>query len=165
MQPSVGKTIYALADSLSKELNSEEILTSFKEHFVNKSSPLCLLNYSLTPHPDKQDSVCCHASLMLFEKKYQVNGEGNGPISALVNALDQAGLKHFNLVDYYSHAIAKGSDADSAAYIQLRSMDNKQSIAWGCGVDSSIQKAGLKALVSASNLLYSLHPSSFPHYA
>jgi len=44
-----------------------------------------------------------------------------------------------------------GSDADSAAYILLHSDDGKE--AWGCGVDPSIEIAGVRALVSACNLL------------
>ena len=59
--------------------------------------------------------------------------------------------KDFNLKDYRSHAIKGGSDADSAAYILLESFDGKE--AWGCGVDPSIEIAGVKALISALNLL------------
>ena len=43
------------------------------------------------------------------------------------------------------------SDSDSAAYIQLQKSDGEK-LVWGCGVDSSIEMAGLKALVSAWNL-------------
>ncbi|MGB2092110.1 MAG: alpha-isopropylmalate synthase regulatory domain-containing protein [Akkermansiaceae bacterium] len=52
-----------------------------------------------------------------------------------------------------------GSDADSAAYIQLQSLEDN-SLAWGCGVDPSIEMAGLKALVCAANLLATAKTSS-----
>ena len=83
----------------------------------------------------------------------EIVGLGNGPINAFVGALDAAGLKDFNLTDYRSHAVRGGSDADSAAYIQLKGANGDGRIAWGCGVDPSIEMAGLKALVSAVNLL------------
>ena len=73
--------------------------------------------------------------------------------TAFVHALETAGLKDFTLTDYRSHAIRGGSDSDSAAYIQLRSNENNRTI-WGCGVDPSIEMAGLKSLVSSYNLLH-----------
>ncbi|MDA8992105.1 hypothetical protein N9F61_01540, partial [Akkermansiaceae bacterium] len=52
---------------------------------------------------------------------------------------------------YRSHAVRGGSSSDAAAYVQLRHDDGR--ILWGVGVDPSIEMAGLKALVSAWNLL------------
>ena len=81
----------------------------------------------------------------------KINGVGNGLINAFVQALAEAGKKNFTLTDYRSHAVRGGSDADSAAYIQLKG--DAGELVWGCGVDPSIEMAGLKALVSAYNLL------------
>ena len=81
----------------------------------------------------------------------EATGIGNGPINSFVNALESLGLKDFKLSDYRSHAINHGSDADSAAYILLEK-EGSAGI-WGCGVDPSIELAGVKALVSAWNLL------------
>jgi 2-isopropylmalate synthase len=96
--------------------------------------------------------VACHADISINGELKKISGLGNGPINAFVHALEQVGLKTFTLTDYRSHAVRGGSDADSAAYIQLKSLDD-QTLVWGCGVDPSIEMAGLKALVSAANLL------------
>ena len=69
-----------------------------------------------------------------------------------MQALEQVNLKDFTLTDYRSHAIRGGSDADSAAYVQLQSTTSN-AIVWGAGVDPSIEIAGIQALVSAFNLL------------
>jgi len=69
----------------------------------------------------------------------------------LVHVLEQLGLKDFVLTDYRSHAVRGGSSSDAAAYVQLRHQDGR--ILWGVGVDPSIEMAGVKALVSAWNLL------------
>ena len=81
----------------------------------------------------------------------EATGVGNGPINSFVNALEGLELKDFKLSDYRSHAVRHGSDADSAAYILLE----KEGCGgiWGCGVDPSMELAGVKALVSAWNLL------------
>ncbi len=153
MHPQVGKQIYALADELGKELSIQEIRDAFFKHFVNIQTPLCLLDYGLDHHAaGEPGEVACHANISIDGKEQKIDGLGNGPINAFVHAMEQAGLKNFTLTDYRSHAVSVGSDADSAAYIQLRS-DDDGSLIWGCGVDPSIEMAGLRALVSAANAL------------
>ena len=68
-----------------------------------------------------------------------------------VHALEEDGHKDFVLTDYRSHALRDGSSSDAAAYVQLKHEDGR--LVWGAGVDPSIEMAGLKALVSAWNLL------------
>ena len=151
MQPAVGTTIYQLADKKGKELSNHEIFEAFQAEFVNVVNHLSLEEYELLHNDIKDGNVCCEAKLIKNGNQYDIKGNGNGPINAFVNALEKLGQKDFNLKDYRSHAIKGGSDADSAAYILLESFDGKE--AWGCGVDPSIEIAGVKALISALNLL------------
>ena len=151
MQPVVGTTIYQLADKKGKELSNHEIFEAFQAEFVNVVNHLSLEEYELLHNDIKDGNVCCEAKLIKNGNQYDIKGNGNGPINAFVNALEKLGQKDFNLKDYRSHAIKGGSDADSAAYILLESFDGKE--AWGCGVDPSIEIAGVKALISALNLL------------
>ena len=151
MQPVVGTTIYQLADKKGKELSNHEIFEAFQAEFVNVVNHLSLEEYELLHNDIKDGNVCCEAKLIKNGNQYDIKGTGNGPINAFVNALEKLGQKDFNLKDYRSHAIKGGSDADSAAYILLESFDGKE--AWGCGVDPSIEIAGVKALISALNLL------------
>ncbi|MBT8044726.1 MAG: 2-isopropylmalate synthase [Verrucomicrobiae bacterium] len=152
MHPVVGMRIYDLADQLGRELTADEIRDAFLDMFVNITEPLSLVDYELDHHAGAKGEVACHADVTMNGETKKISGLGNGPINAFVHALEQAGLKSFTLTDYRSHAVQGGSDADSAAYIQLQSLDGDASV-WGCGVDPSIEMAGLKALVCASNLL------------
>ena len=152
MHPIVGSRIYALADELGRELTPEEIRDAFFRMFVNLADPMNLLDYELDHHAGAKGEVACHASISYDGDSKRISGLGNGPINAFVQAMEQAGLKNFSLTDYRSHAVRGGSDADSAAYIQLKDTET-QKIVWGCGVDPSIEMAGLKALVTAKNLL------------
>ena len=151
MQPVVGATIYQLADNKGKELTNQEILEAFKNEFVNVSKSFFLEKYELLHNDLNDGQVCCEAKIINNGEHHEINGSGNGPINAFVNALEKVNQKDFNLKDYRSHAIKGGSDADSAAYILLESTNGKE--AWGCGVDPSIEIAGVKALVSSLNLL------------
>ena len=151
MQPVVGATIYRLADNKGKELTNQEILEAFKNEFVNVSKSFFLEKYELLHNDLNNGQVCCEAKIINNGEHHEIKGSGNGPINAFVNALEKVNQKDFNLKDYRSHAIKGGSDADSAAYILLESTNGKE--AWGCGVDPSIEIAGVKALVSSLNLL------------
>ena len=151
MQPIVGATIYQLADNKGKELTNQEILEAFKNEFVNVSKSFFLEKYELLHNDLNDGQVCCEAKIINNGEPHEIKGSGNGPINAFVNALEKINQKEFNLKDYRSHAIKGGSDADSAAYILLEGTNGKE--AWGCGVDPSIEIAGVKALVSSLNLL------------
>jgi len=151
MHPQVGKRIYDLADELGRELTGDEIRDTFFTQFTNLESPLAVIDYELVHQTDERGQVECTATATLANEKINICGRGNGPINAFVHALQNHGLKDFKVTDYRSHAVRGGSDAAAAAYVQLQHDDGR--LLWGCGIDSSIEMAGLKALVTAWNLL------------
>jgi 2-isopropylmalate synthase len=150
MHPIVGKYIYDLADQHGRELTIDEIRDAFFDHFVNQENHLSVKEYELI-HQQGGGNVHCKATISHDGETKQIKGDGNGPINSFVNALEKIDLKDFKLTDYRSHAVRGGSDASAAAYVQLQHDDGR--ILWGAGVDPSIEMAGLKALVTAWNLL------------
>ena len=151
MHPQVGKRVYDMADGLGRELTADEIREAFFREFVNVASPLDVVDYELIHQVGERGVVKCQASILNHGEAQQIEGLGNGPINALVQALASIGLKDFKVTDYRSHAVRGGSDASAAAYVQIQGEDGR--ILWGAGVDPSIEMAGLKALVTAWNLL------------
>ncbi|MCU0797807.1 MAG: 2-isopropylmalate synthase [Akkermansiaceae bacterium] len=151
MHPQVGKTIYDLADQQGRELDADEIRDAFYRLFANIESPLALKDYELVHSTTEKGRVDCTATILLRDQEMTLHGIGNGPINAFVHAMESAGLKDVKVTDYRSHAIRGGSDASAAAYVQLQHDDGR--LLWGCGIDPSIEMAGLKALVTAWNLL------------
>ena len=151
MHPQVGKRVYDLADERGKELSAEEVGKVFLKEFANVSSEMNLVDYVLDYHAAGRGEVACKAQVEVGGKSRTLEGLGNGPINAYVQALEVSGLKDFTLTDYRSHAVRGGSSSDAAAYVQLRHDDGR--ILWGVGVDPSIEMAGVKALVCAWNLL------------
>ncbi len=153
MHPQVGKRIYDLADEEGRELTVEEVGKAFAREFLNVQTELILEDYELEHHAGERNEVGCAAKVSRQGESLTIRGLGNGPINAFVHGLEQQGWKDFTLTDYRSHAIKDGSGADAAAYVQLRKDDGQ--IVWGAGMDSSIEIAGVKALVCAWNLLRS----------
>jgi 2-isopropylmalate synthase len=151
MHPQVGKRIYDLADQLGRELSADEIRDAFFREFVNVASPLDVIDYELIHQVGERGQVKCEAIILQHGEQKHIEGLGNGPINAFVHAMQGIGLKDFKVTDYRSHAVRGGSDASAAAYVQVQHDDGR--LLWGAGVDPSIEMAGLKALVTAWNLL------------
>ena len=149
MHPEVGLLVNEKADSESRELAAEEIYETFKAEFLEKDVPLRLVSYETNKIAGDGDEVTCSAVIEFDGERRKVAGEGNGPINAFVHALENEGLKDFQLTDYRQHSIGGGSATESAAFVQLQTKAGH--VAYGCGIDSSIEKSGLLALASAFN--------------
>ncbi len=76
-----------------------------------------------------------------------IEGTGNGPVAAFVDAISQVGVD-MRILDYAEHALSEGGDATAAAYVECLVGDD---VLWGVGIDPSITTASLKAIVSAVN--------------
>ncbi len=83
-------------------------------------------------------------------KVFTVEGNGNGPIAAFVDAMATLpdGPIDVRVLDYTEHAMSAGGDAKAAAYVECAVGDR---VLWGAGIDSNIVRASLKAVVSAVN--------------
>ena len=76
-----------------------------------------------------------------------IEGRGNGPIAAFVDALKSLDVD-VRVLDYAEHALSAGGDARAAAYVECAIGER---IVWGVGIDANIVTASLKAVVSAAN--------------
>ncbi|MGB0415007.1 MAG: 2-isopropylmalate synthase, partial [Coraliomargarita sp.] len=148
MHPEVGDVVNNAADAGSRELSPKEIHALFASEYVNLSSPLEIKAIEREDFSESGD-VRIDADVIYQGSESTISGTGNGPISAFVDALDKQGLKDFKLMDYRQHSIGGGSKTEAAAYIQIQHEDG--SVYFGCGIDSNIELAGLRALVSAFN--------------
>src|SRR3954447_23302813 len=74
-----------------------------------------------------------------------LEGRGNGPIAAFVDALASFDVD-VRVLDYAEHAMSAGGDAAAAAYVECAVGER---VLWGVGVDTNILRASLKAVVSA----------------
>lgn len=76
-----------------------------------------------------------------------LEGVGNGPIDAFIDALGRLG-EQVEVLDYAEHALSTGGDATAAAYVECAVGDQ---VLWGVGIDPSITTASFKAIISAVN--------------
>ncbi len=150
-QPDIGAVINEVADARGEELTADQIHALFRERFVNLTAPLALYEHEVRRREtdDADQRFLFRGRLAEGGTVHEVEGRGNGPINALVRALEAEGWKNWRLQDYEQHAIGHGSGTESAAYIRIEREDGRSF--YGCGVDTSIEEAGLLALLSAVN--------------
>lgn len=149
MQPQLREEVQAYSEEVSRELSAEEVYKIFQKKFVEPVGPYQLVGY--WPRPDDSDPTFIHGEINVLingEEKTAV-ADGNGPISAFVNAMNQLVEVGFSVDDYHEQAVGKGADAQALAYVPLKLKDN--GVVFGVGSDSNIDQAAVRAIVAGLN--------------
>jgi 2-isopropylmalate synthase len=146
MHKEIGKIVNDLADARGAELSSQDIHDLFVSEYIERSSPVALKEFRTI---ERTSAVNCQADLLAFGQEKIVTGTGNGPIDAFVQSLRAAGLPRFELVSYSEHSLGTGAEARAVSYIQIKT--DRGLTFFGAGIDTNIELASIKAVVSALN--------------
>ena len=153
LQVEFSKSVQEVADRTGKELTSTDIWSLFQETYLRGS--IRLVDYSLLPQPRAGERRIA-ATIAVDGAERRIEGVGNGPIAAFVDALWRDCGIELTVVDYHEDAVSAGADAQAAAYIQIRG--NGAGTLYGAGMDSDIVTASLKAVASAATRAVRLSP-------
>jgi 2-isopropylmalate synthase len=164
MQIAFYKVIQSIADREAREVTVEDITSTFKKTYSYGGSRyegrLALRNFNLSTEPSEDASADHHGGSCKLDGTLSVDGslrvirgDGNGPISALHDALVKYLGIDFSVKEYSNNAIGEGQDAQAVSYVEIvPPADRKSSESWwGVGVDSNIAGSGLRAFLSAVN--------------
>ncbi len=147
LQIEFSKIVQEVADRTGKELTSADIWSLFGETYLGRGG-IVLGDYSIFPEPRSPERRRIAATVAVDGVERKIEGVGNGPIAAFVDALrGQCGIA-LTVVDYREHAIGGGADAQATAYVQIRGAD--EATLYGVGIDANIVTASLKAVASAA---------------
>jgi 2-isopropylmalate synthase len=150
LQVDFAQRVQAITDRRGGELRPDELLATFNEHYLEHVTPYDLLGHSLSSEGGS-DRIA--ARILVDGVERIVEGEGNGPIDALVTALSRELDTAVHVLDYHEHAMGRGEDATAAAYVET---DVDGEVVWGVGIHSSIVTASLRAVVNAVNRAHAL---------
>jgi len=146
LQVEFGKWANDQVDRLGREVSGTELKEMFWKEYVGRETPYMLQHF----HADgTKGQMRCRATVERSGQRLDLTGEGNGPIAAFVDGLKQAGTEPFEVVFYAEHSLGSGSDSSAIAYIQIATSEGHK--AFGAGVDTSIELASIKAVLSALN--------------
>ena len=148
LQIEFSRVVQRHTDSEGGEVNAQQMWDIFEREYLARRSPVELVQYRST---SDGGVYAVTATIRIDGHEREVSGEGNGPLSAFVDALGMAGFV-VRVLDYAEHAMSSGGDALAAAYVECEVGDgeNAQSL-WGVGRHSSIVTASMKAVICAIN--------------
>jgi 2-isopropylmalate synthase len=146
LQAEFQKVVQRVAEDTDAEVTTMELWSLFEATYLDPSAPLQLLGSELATSPGGTSVI---AQILVDGEHRTIEGKGNGPIDAFVDALSRELSLTFSVHDYTEHALASGSGATAVAYVEA--IDPLQQTWWGVGIDSSILDASLRAVLSAAN--------------
>ena len=165
------QVVQAISDREAREMTAEDITTTFRStyHFGGPkyAGRLALKTFSITSEPSSEPSDTDEAAderrrfdgtLSVDGMLRVIRGDGNGPISSLLDALHSHLDIDLTVREYSEHTIGEGGTAKAASYVELvatagnvKETRSASQSWWGVGVDSDIAASGLRAVLSAVN--------------
>jgi 2-isopropylmalate synthase len=127
------------------EVSSEAIYALFLQHFVIKQGPYQLAGYRID-HQREHETI--EARITYQAQELLLKGEGEGAISAFINALSNHHGNVIQVIDYVEHAIGEGADAEAAAYVHLSFLGRRIVAA---AISRDMVSTSLNAVLSALN--------------
>ncbi|WP_106398241.1 2-isopropylmalate synthase [Actinocorallia populi] len=145
LQIDFSRVVQERTDGEGGEVTAEEMWRIFEREYLSGGPRIGLLAHRTSSRVDEKDLINC--DVRVDGEIREIQGIGNGPISAFVDALAPVGVE-VKVLDYHEHAMSSGGDAKAAAYVECQ-VEGKT--LWGAGVDANIVTASLKAVLSAVN--------------
>ena len=151
LQLDFSRAVQRYSDATGKEVSSGEIMQLFTDEYLTDTTPMSLKSSTVTSTDGTYE---IKATVNSRGTVSEIAGQGNGPVSAFVDALRQIEYE-VKVLDYAEHALSAGGDAQAAAYVETElAVGGEPRIWWGVGVDASIVTASLKAVCSAVDRAY-----------
>jgi len=144
LQIEFSRVVQARTDEEGGEVTPAEMWQAFSDEYLADGA-MALLGHHTSSVVDAKDALS--VEIRADGQPRQVEGTGNGPISAFCDALASVGID-VRVLDYAEHALSAGSDAQAAAYVECEIGGRAW---WGVGVDANTVTASLRAVLSALN--------------
>lgn len=142
LQIEFSQVVQRETDRLGLEMTAQQIHRLLQSEYLEADSP-----YALKGHRLQEENGICTVDVEVSHngETRRKHGTGKGPLEALVAALPQS----IEIMDYHEHAISAGTNAQAAAYIEVRLNGGRP--LHGIGIDENLTTATFRALFSALN--------------
>jgi 2-isopropylmalate synthase len=141
LQIEFSQVVQRSLDLQGQEMSSADLWKCFEREYLQISAPLKYLSHELF---DQDGTQIIAAKLLKHDEVITVNGCGNGPLDAFLNALDL----DLQIQHYEERSIGQGSKASAIAVVEI--VGNSFS-GYGVGIHANILTASLLAILSAVN--------------
>lgn len=141
------RVVQERTDAEGGEMTADAIWSVFRAEYLDREAPLRLDSVHTSSATGAKDAL--DVNVFVDGELTSLHGEGNGPISAFIAAINGLPQDYdVRLLDYAEHTLAASGDSLAAAYVELVVRGTTY---WGVGIDANIVTASLKAVISAVN--------------
>ncbi|HEY2264715.1 MAG TPA: alpha-isopropylmalate synthase regulatory domain-containing protein, partial [Streptosporangiaceae bacterium] len=144
LQIEFSRVVQGHTDAEGGEVPAGQMWEIFSGEYL-AAGPVSLLDHQQSSVIEAKHALS--AEVCVDGQPRQVEGVGNGPISAFCDALDSIGVTA-RVLDYAEHALTEGTDAQAAAYVECEIAGQ---VFWGVGIDTNTVTASMRAVLSAVN--------------
>ena len=144
LQIEFSRVIQGHTDDEGGEVTPWQMWEIFSAEYL-AAGPVALLDHQTSSVIEAKHALA--AEISVDGCPQQVEGVGNGPISAFCDALASVGVDA-RVLDYNEHALTAGTDAQAAAYVEC---EIGGGVFWGVGIDTNTVMASMRAVLSAVN--------------
>ena len=153
LQIEFSQIIQKITDETGKEITASEIWETFQNTYLNDGEGFNFIEHKIeSSSKNKLQEDLIKVKLLKDKEEHSIDGVGNGPIDAFINALKKDLDLSVKVSDYHQHAVSTGSDAKAVAYIEIQS-EGKSS--WGVGMHANTVIASLLSVISGLNKISS----------
>jgi 2-isopropylmalate synthase len=144
LQIEFSRVVQARTDAEGGEVTPAQMWEAFSAEYLSPGR-IALQAHHTSSAVESKDALTVEVSVDGAGR--QIEGAGNGPISAFCDALGSVGVE-VRVLDYTEHALSAGSDAQAAAFVEC---EVGEEVLWGVGIDTNTVTASLEAVLSAVN--------------
>ena len=129
------------------ELSPSELQELFLKTYNDKSGDIQFVSQKVL---DTEDQFKRTLTFTYKGKEETTVGDGDGPISAIVDAINRSGHYSIDITDFSQHSVENGSRSEAISYVELQNLKTNKTY-FGVGISQSIVKSTIYAIFNAIN--------------
>ncbi len=153
LQVEFSTVVQQVTDSSGSEIRAREMWDIFEREYLAPNSPVDYVGHSLFEAEGQRQGI--RLRLCDEGREEVLTGVGNGPIDALLDALDA----NVRVQHYEEHSMGRGSDARAVCFMEL-SAEGVAGDVFGVGIDGNIVTASIRAVISGINRIWQRLPAT-----
>ncbi|MGA0805758.1 MAG: 2-isopropylmalate synthase [Pseudohongiellaceae bacterium] len=142
LQIEFSRVVQKEAEDSGLEVSPERIFQLFQQSYLQPALPLTLTSFSI----EKSDKERIKGEIELDGKRFHVEGQGNGMLSAFVDAMQTTFGLQLQILEYGEHALSQSANAEAVTYLQLKHEGQRFT---GIAIDKDIVTSSVNALLHA----------------
>jgi 2-isopropylmalate synthase len=150
LQVEFSSTVQQLTDESGREATAADIWALFQQTYLQGDGPIGYVSHRLTERDDGSQHI--RLAVRVDGSERICEGNGNGPLDALVDALGSVLTVPVSIHHYEERALGQGANADAIAFAEIAAAGVAGST-FGVGVDANLTTASIRAVVGGVNRL------------